>query len=388
MSAGLYQHSAGAGTIEPPRGIVRRWGDRADDPHREAEARRILLRVTAVLAAIVFVLAVGNRFTGGPLFVYVPEVTLLPPMSSAAWEKAFVIHQQSPLFALCGGYQVSGMESLTVYQLLYWWEWLRSTSVTLLSLCLMLLVALALRGAIRPQGRRDFLALIAAVLLLASYAGLRYFADRAGLFATINVGQHRHAVDVTFASVALALLLAECLSTVERTEPWGARAVWVVIIALNIAFGAMFQTTDASAVWKTFPGYSGSFLPGSDRLFAFHPIWRNFTENAYFIQAAHRLLSLALWLAAAATWFACWWRGLSMQRAVLLFVLLTVDGVLGIATLLLDLPLVLSIAHQFGAVLVLAAALSGSVLWRRPGFVKVKILHSANQVAQASPGKI
>ena len=49
-----------------------------------------------------------------------------------------------------------------------------------------------------------------------------------------------------------------------------------------------------------------------------------------------------------------------MQRAVLLFVLLTVDGVLGIATLLLDLPLVLSIAHQFGAVLVLAAALSGS----------------------------
>ena len=388
MSAGLYQHSAGAGTIEPPRGIVRRWGDRADDPHREAEARRILLRVTAVLAAIVFVLAVGNRFTGGPLFVYVPEVTLLPPMSSAAWEKAFVIHQQSPLFALCGGYQVSGMESLTVYQLLYWWEWLRSTSVTLLSLCLMLLVALALRGAIRPQGRRDFLALIAAVLLLASYAGLRYFADRAGLFATINVGQHRHAVDVTFASVALALLLAECLSTVERTEPWGARAVWVVIIALNIAFGAMFQTTDASAVWKTFPGYSGSFLPGADRLFAFHPIWRNFTENAYFIQAAHRLLSLALWLAAASTWFACWWQGLSTKRAALLFVMLTVEGMLGIATLLLDLSLVLSIAHQFGAVLVLAAALSGSVLWRRPGFVKVKILHSANQVAQASPGKI
>ena len=381
MSAGLYQHSAGAGTIEPPRGIVRRWGDRADDPHREAEARRILLRVTAVLAAIVFVLAVGNRFTGGPLFVYVPEVTLLPPMSSAAWEKAFVIHQQSPLFALCGGYQVSGMESLTVYQLLYWWEWLRSTSVTLLSLCLMLLVALALRGAIRPQGRRDFLALIAAVLLLASYTGLRYFADRAGLFATINVGQHRHAVDVTFASVALALLLAECLSTVERTEPWGARAVWVVIIALNIAFGAMFQTTDASAVWKTFPGYSDGFLPGADRLFAFHPVWRNFTENAYFIQAAHRLLSLALWLAAAATWFACWWRGLSMQRAVLLFVLLTVDGVLGIATLLLDLPLVLSIAHQFGAVLVLAAALLGSVLWRRPGFVKVNMVYSAKQVA-------
>ena len=337
---------------------------------------------------LVFVLAVGNRFTGGPLFVYVPEVALLPPMSSAAWEEAFVIHQQNPLFALCGGYQVSGMESLTVYQLLYWWEWLRSSSVTLLSLWLVLLVALTLRNAIRPQGRRDFLTLIVAALLLASYGGLRYFADRAGLFATINVGQHRHAVDVTFASVALALLLVECFPTAERTEPWGARALWAVTIALDIAFGAMFQSTDASAVWKTFPGYSDGFLPGADRLFAFHPVWRNFTENAYFIQAAHRLLSLALWLAAAATWFACWWQGLSTKRAALLFVMLTVEGMLGIATLLLDLSLVLSIAHQFGAVLVLAAALSGSVLWRRPGFVKVKILHSANQVVQASLGKI
>jgi hypothetical protein len=124
MTVGLFEHTIGAGAREPPRGVAR-LVRRLDDPHLLIRLRRILLIVSAALAIPVFVLAVGNRFTGGPLFVYIPEVSLLPPMSRAAWEQAFVIHQQSPLFALCGGYQVGGMESLTVYQLLYWWEWLR-----------------------------------------------------------------------------------------------------------------------------------------------------------------------------------------------------------------------------------------------------------------------
>lgn len=329
------------------------------------DARHILLLATVALAIPAFVLAVGNRFTGGPLFVYIPEVNVLPPMSTEAWKQAFIIHQQSPLFALCGGYQVSGMESLTVYQLLYWWEWLRETSAALLSLCLVLLVALVLKNALRAESRSDSLILIAAAILLAAYGALRVVADNAGLFATINVGQHRHAVDVTFASLALAFLLARCLPAQGPTVPWRSRAAWAAVIALDIAFGAMFQTTDASAVWKTFPGYGGSLLPGPDRLFAFHPLWRNLTENGYFIQAAHRLLSGALWLAAAAACAVNWWRGLPTQRAALLFLLLTGEAALGIATLLLNLPLTLSIAHQFCAVLVLAAALLPSAaIWR------------------------
>jgi cytochrome c oxidase assembly protein subunit 15 len=365
MSVGIFQRVGGAGAIEPALPGERRWARRLDDPRTPDAMRRALLVISAVLAMPAFVLAVGNRFSGGPLFAYVPDVSLVPPMSKAAWEQAFVIHQQSPLFALCGSYQVGGMESLTVYQFLYWWEWLRFGGVALLACCLVLLTALTVRDAMRPQARRDLLVLIAATLLLSAYLILRYFADRAGLFATINVGQHRHAVDVTFASVALALLIVECLPAGAPAEPVTSRAVWTIALALDIAFGAMFQTTDASAVWKTFPAYGDALLPGTDRLFAFQPTWRNFTENPYFIQAAHRLLSFALWGAALASWLACWWRGRGTRRAALLFALLTLQAALGVATLLLDLPIVLSIAHQFCSVLVLVAALMPSASWRR-----------------------
>src|SRR5580692_1473416 len=114
-----------------------------------------LLAATAVLGLLAFVLGVGNRFTDGPLFIYIPEVNLIPPLGKAAWQQAFVVHQQNPLFALCGGYQVGGMESLTVYQMLYMWEWLRTGSTALLSVCIIGLVGFAVRDAARPQAHRE-----------------------------------------------------------------------------------------------------------------------------------------------------------------------------------------------------------------------------------------
>jgi cytochrome c oxidase assembly protein subunit 15 len=320
--------------------------------------------VTAILGLLAFVLGVGNRFTSGPLFIYIPDVDLIPPLGKAAWQHAFVIHQQSPLFALCGGYQVGGMESLTVYQVLYMWEWTRIGSVTLLLACIVLLVSITICDAVRQEARGKRVPVNAAALLLATYVVLRYFADHAGLFTAMNIGQHRHAVDVTFATLALALLLVACLQAPQQGRAsWLGRAAWAIPVALDIAFGALFEAMDAGAVWKTFPGYADGILPSPDRLFAFNPVWRNFTENVYLIQACHRVLSFALWIAALAVWFTGWWRGLPSRREALLFGLLTLEGALGAATLMMDLPVVLSIAHQFCAIFVLAAALSPPVPW-------------------------
>ncbi len=368
MSVSLLQHGDDAeGLIVPPRRrrTLSWFGGRPQDGW--TRSRRVLVAVAAILGAVAFVLAVGNRFTGGPLFVYIPEVSLVPPLDHAAWQAAFFQHQQSPLFALCGGYQVGGMESLTVYQMLYMWEWLRIGSVALLSVCLFMLLGLTIRDAARARGQRPLATLGAATALLVAYVALRLLADHAGLFATINIGQHRHAVDVSFASVALAWLLVEALKP-DRVGGFDiGRLLWVVAIVIDIAFGALFQATDAGAVWKNLPGYADGLLPGPDRLFAFHPLGRNLTENVYFIQAAHRVLSAGLWLAALAAWLSRWTRGMTVRRELLLFGLLTVEAAFGAATLVLDLPVTLSIAHQFGGVLVLAAALS------RPSMLHIEI---------------
>jgi hypothetical protein len=329
---------------------------------------RAALVAAAFFGVAAFILGAGNRFTQGPWFLYIPKVELIPPIGRAAWEQAFVIHQQSPLFALCGGYEVGGMESITVYQFLYGWEWARIASVVLFLEALFLALMFFLFRAAKSARRPDLLPWVGLIAAGVAYLVLRYFADHAGLFATINLGQHRHALDVTFASVGLAMLIV-CAVTPERSQAGLAipRVAWGLAIALNIAFGALFEALDARPLWTSFPGYTDSLLPSSDRLFAFNPIWRNLTENGYLIQTCHRVLSIGLWAAASLAFVTAVLGDLAWTRAAVLFGLLTLEGALGVATLRADQqPLVLSIVHQACAIAVLAAALAPRDLWARP----------------------
>jgi heme A synthase len=97
---------------------------------------------------------------------------------------------------------------------------------------------------------------------------------------------------------------------------------------------------------------------------AFHPIWRHLTENGYFVQACHRVLSIGLWVATALTIVTTLLRNLPWGLASLLFGLFTLEGALGITTLQAGQPLVLSIVHQICAIAVLATALAPRDLGR------------------------
>jgi cytochrome c oxidase assembly protein subunit 15 len=319
---------------------------------------RAALAAASFFGIAAFICGGGNRLTRGPWFLYPPEVSLIPPFGRAAWQHAFVLHQQSPLYALCGGYDVGGMESITIYQFLYWWEWSRIASIVLFAAALLLAAFLFLSRAAKPARRFDLLLWPGLLAAAVAYVVLRYFADHAGLFATINIGQHRHALDVTVGSVALALLIVAAL--VPRPPAVGSltpRVAWAIVIALDVAFGALFEALDARPLWTSFPGYDGHLLPTVDRLFAFHPVWRNLTENGYLIQACHRLLSVGLWAAALVAIASAMLKGSSPMRALLLFGLFTLEGALGVGALQAGNPVVLSIVHQVCAIAVLVAAL-------------------------------
>jgi cytochrome c oxidase assembly protein subunit 15 len=224
---------------------------------------------------------------------------------------------------------------------------------------------LFLSRAANPAHRSDLKPWLGLLVAGIGYFVLRYFADHAGLFATINLGQHRHALDVTVASVGLAMLIVAAMAPARSLS--GSvmpRVAWGSAIALTIAFGALLEALDAGPLWTGFPGYDGHLLPSVDRLFAFHPVWRNFTENGYLIQACHRVLSFGLWAAALLAVVNAMLRGSSSTRAWLLFGLLTLEGVLGVAALQAERPLVFSIIHQVCAIAVLAVALAPSDLWR------------------------
>src|SRR5271154_5024667 len=118
------------------------------------------LDAAASFGVAAFLLGAGNRLTSGPWFLYPPEVSLIPPIGHTAWQHAFVLHQQSPLYALCGGYDLGGMESITIFRFLYWWEWSRIASIVLLAASLFVVAFFFLCGAVKSARRSDLWPLV------------------------------------------------------------------------------------------------------------------------------------------------------------------------------------------------------------------------------------
>jgi cytochrome c oxidase assembly protein subunit 15 len=91
------------------------------------------------------------------------------------------------------------------------------------------------------------------------------------------------------------------------------------------------------------------------------PWYLNFLNNMATVQFGHRLLAWLLACSVPALWFAH--RRLEGARAAriaadALFFALALQIALGIATLVLHVPIALAAAHQAGAVVVFAAALA------------------------------
>jgi heme a synthase len=338
---------------------------RAAAPAGVARAvRQVQVSFAAVFAVSLaaFALGVEGRFPGG-LFIYPPPVDWLPPLAREQWLTAFALHQQDPIYAACGG-----SVALEEFQTLYWWEWARRASA-------MLLGGAAVAGLIVTAsiGRFRFALprVIGLCLIVLGYALARSFVALAAAhiedLARFNVGQYRHAVDVTFASAAVAAVLAAVLAP-PQTRP-RARAfrltacLWAGAILIDIAFGALFMARDAAAVWSSWSGLGEIPL---DRFISYQPLWLNFVFNPYTIQLVHRTLSIGLWIAALA------YLVLSVRRnpqhampAVALFGLLTLEAAIGAAALATGVPAALSLLHRIGGVALLAVAFTLSPTERR-----------------------
>ena len=303
-----------------------------------------------------FVLGVENRMTSGGLFNVPPRVDWMPPLSAQDWWVAFTLHQQDPVFSACGG-----TESLAEFKTLYWWEWWRRLS----GLAVATTAALGLFSVSLGRRYRFVLPRMAGLGL----AGLAYWSVRTlvdfavahvDAMATFNVGQYRHAVDVTFASAIVAGVLACAVvppnPTSRKRRVGGGRLewLWLGFVVLDIGFGALFAARDAAAAWTTWPGYQGRAFPPLDQLVSYAPVWLNFTFNQYTIQLVHRTLSAGLWIAALWQLFAPIGRAYPMNVAIARFVLITAQMATGIATLVLGVPATLSVVHQVGSICLLA----------------------------------
>jgi cytochrome c oxidase assembly protein subunit 15 len=141
-------------------------------------------------------------------------------------------------------------------------------------------------------------------------------------------------------------------------------AALVFVMALT---GGLVAGIRAGFAYNTFPSMNGHVVP--PEILLIDPWYRNFFDNMATVQFDHRLLAWTLALVVPLLWWRLRRHAAAPRAAVigadLLLALLVVQVALGVATLLLRVPVPLAAMHQAGAVLLFAAALNVAHALRR-----------------------
>jgi len=335
----------------------------AIDDGRDGDARAIgrwLLLCCATLLALVM-LGGATRLTESGLSIvdWRPVTGVLPPIGEAEWLEEFDRYRDSPQYQ-----QVNRGMSLDDFRTIFWFEY----GHRLLARALGLLFALPLawfwwRGKIPVRARWP---LVGILLLGAAQGYMGWYMVKSGLVDIPRVSAYRLAAHLGLALLIYASMfwLALRMLRPRRQAVAGDVAlrtfcrVLLALVAVTILYGAFVAGTRAGYAYNTFPLMAGQWVP--DGMLALEPAWRNWFENPTLLQFVHRCLAIGTFTVAIAGWG--FWRFRVADRSqrlaldVLAATALLQVG-LGIATLLLHVPVSLGTLHQGGAVLLLSAVL-------------------------------
>ena len=331
---------------------------------RARRAVSVWLFVICVMLLVMIGLGGATRLTGSGLSImdWQPISGIVPPLSSAEWHRLFAIYKTIPQYRM----QPPGFD-LVSFQHIFWLEWIHRFWGRLTGIAFLVpLIYFAATG----QIRRKLLPGLVVIFCLGGVQGfVGWFMVSSGFFPDSAHVQTLRLV----AHLAVALVLYAAILWVAMTEwvPYapavpGAlglrRLVCAVtkLTALTIVAGGFTAGSRAGYVFNSFPLMDGRIVPkGYDAL---HPLWVNWFHTLPAIQFDHRLLATATALAAVAA--ALWGtsRRLMLPQGprdamLALGAVVLVQYALGIATLLLVVPVDLATLHQVVAVLLLSAAL-------------------------------
>jgi heme a synthase len=316
----------------------------------------------AGMVLVMIVLGGITRLTDSGLSImeWAPFRGVLPPLHDAEWQRLFGLYRQIPQYALVNeGFGLGGFKQI------FWLEWIHRLWGRLIGLAFLVpLVWFWATGRIEPRMR----AWLALLFLLGALQGLIGWIMVASGFLpdSTAVSPYRLVVHLVLALLLYSALVWTGMTVLQptpapRADAGRLRALGVVccaMVALTIVTGGFMAGTHAGFDYNSFPLMDGRLVPaGYARL---QPLLRNVTENIAAVQFDHRLLAtLTAFTTAATVAF-----GLSVSlppiaRLAVMALGMTV-GVqygLGVATLLLVVPVGLASAHQANAVLTLTASL-------------------------------
>lgn len=328
---------------------------------RRSRAVQVWLYVLCALIFAIVLVGGATRLTDSGLSIteWKPIHGTIPPLSEMQWLEELEKYRQIPEYQLIN----KGM-SMDEFKVIFWWEWGHRQLGRVIGLVALVgFFAFAFTGRLRGS---MMVKAGAIPVMVAVQGAIGWWMVYSGLSVRTDVSQYRLATHLTFACIIFAYILWLARGRADDFYPGAGRlARWggitmILLVLSQIALGGLVAGMDAGLAYNTWPLMDGSLVPTG--LAAMEPAWINFFENAKTVQFTHRTTAVLVLVAALAYALVLSAKAYDEDgkrmaaSAWLLAILIVFQAMIGIGTLLLAVPIDWALAHQGGAVVVLAAA--------------------------------
>ncbi|RNI27235.1 heme A synthase [Rufibacter immobilis] len=301
-----------------------------------------------------------TRLTGSGLSIVEWNVIsgTLPPLSEEAWQKAFWQYQQFPEFQ-----KVNYSMSLAGFKQIFWWEYLHRLLGRVIGIVFLIPFGVFL---LQKRLKDWLLKRLLFILFLGMLQGaMGWFMVKSGLVDNPHVSHYRLAAHFCLALALIGTILwtvADLRLKHDQRQHFATSltrfSYWLLgAVLVQIVLGAFVAGLKAGFYYNTFPLMNHEFFPS---VLGEILTWGNFMENGSLMQFVHRWVAMLVLLLFLRFWFMSRSAAISLRTKhtiqVLLLVVLVQVG-LGIATLVMQVPVSLGVLHQVVAVVLYSSTL-------------------------------
>lgn len=317
---------------------------------------RVWLHAVALLIIAMILVGGATRLTDSGLSIteWQPIHGTIPPLNAAEWQEEFERYRQIPQYQLVN----KGM-TLAEFKTIFWWEWAHRFLGRFIGIAFF--VPFVFFWATGRIGRALVPQLLGIFVLGGLQGAVGWWMVASGLVERTDVSQYRLATHLTIAFAILALVVWVARGISRRPPPPGppaGRGFAIVIVALlflQVFLGGLVAGLDAGFVSATWPTMDGAFVP--EGLWVVEPWWRNLFDNPVTVQFDHRMLAYLILVVTAV--YAVVARGTNAARgALVLLAVFVAQAALGIATVVMEMPLHVALTHQFGGAVAMWVAVA------------------------------
>jgi cytochrome c oxidase assembly protein subunit 15 len=280
----------------------------------------------------------------------------IPPLNEVEWQEAFDLYKQYPEYQ-----KINQHFTLEDFKDIYFWEWLHRLIGRLLGVVFIIPFLYFL---LKKQLSKSTIKKSIILLCLGGFQGfIGWYMVKSGLVDRPDVSHYRLALHLTIAFLTFAYAFWVALDLrypVKKAIESGIKK-WIqlafILLVIQIIWGAFVAGLDAGFLHNHWPLMNDGKLIHETVTIEQSPVWKNFIEGKSGVQFVHRYLAYIVVIITFIIWIKT--RKMSLTRLQNLGVrsliyLVFIQFILGVFTLLYQVPVVLGVLHQVMAFFLLA----------------------------------